>query len=113
MKQDGKGELTRRPQMRFENALFFYNKTGFSDQPHHSSALLFLSSPSETYSREMEREVCVPVCMCFTNVCFLFCLFPLTKKQGKSTLKQTLPPIQSSKLLYSNRLHIKKLYTKV
>lgn len=49
MKQDGKGELTKRPQMRFENALFFYNKTGFSDQHHHSSALLFLSSPLKTY----------------------------------------------------------------
>lgn len=25
------------PHMRFKNALFFYNKQGFSDQQHHSS----------------------------------------------------------------------------
>lgn len=84
MKQDGKGELTKRPQMRFENALFFYNKTGFSDQHHHSSALLFLSSPLKTYWRKVERQVCVFVSVCvFYNCMFSVLSIPSYQKKGK------------------------------
>lgn len=55
----------------------FYNKTGFSDQCHHSSAFSFLPFPIETSCSSVVEiavvcacfAVCVCVCLCFLHVC--------------------------------------------
>lgn len=117
---DGDGEWMSRPRMRFENALFFIIKQGFSDQHHHSSAFSFLPFPIETsWSLVVEVVVCACVhvlqsvcvrgcvfCKCMSIYLFIFWSNPPPNKwkSRTTTSKQTCQPLRPLKLLLSVRL---------